>query len=58
MTYVKIEKTKENLKSLIIRWANMLENLLNQENNIFNIAGLDVRNLRTRLKKTLVHNAA
>ena len=35
MTYVKIEKTKETLKSLKIRWANMLKNLLNQENNIF-----------------------
>ena len=35
MTYVKIEQTKETLKSLKIRWANMLKNLLNQENNIF-----------------------
>ena len=33
MTYVKIEKTEETLKSLKIRWANMLKNLLNQENN-------------------------
>ena len=35
MDYVKIEKTKETLKSLKIRWANMLKNLLNQENNNF-----------------------
>ena len=35
MDYVKIEKTKETLKSLKIRWANMLKNLLNQINNNF-----------------------
>ena len=46
MDYVKIEKTKETLKSLKIRWANMLKNLMNQEKNIFNIVFGSMQSVR------------
>ena len=55
MTYVKIEKTEETLKSLKVRLANMLKNLLNQENNIFALKSYHKMQIVCRVLITTVY---